>query len=47
LSKAGQTLIVKVLLETLQQTTDFELSTAKKWATPVRFSPVEMGILEG
>ncbi|KIJ18544.1 hypothetical protein PAXINDRAFT_71265 [Paxillus involutus ATCC 200175] len=35
LSKAGPSLTVKVLLETLQQTTDFELSTAKKWATPL------------
>lgn len=36
LSKAGQSLTVKLLLETLQQTTEFELSMAKKWATPVR-----------
>jgi hypothetical protein len=35
LSKAGQSLTVKLLLETLQQTTEFELSMAKKWATPV------------
>lgn len=35
LSKAGQSLTVKILLETLQQTTEFELSMAKKWATPV------------
>lgn len=35
LSKAGQSLAVKLLLETLQQTTEFELSMAKKWATPV------------
>ncbi|KAG6375541.1 Vps53-like protein [Boletus reticuloceps] len=32
LSKAGQSLTVKLLLETLQQTTEFELSMAKKWA---------------
>ena len=35
LAKAGQLLTVKLLLETLQQTTEFELSMAKKWATPV------------
>ncbi|KAG8214105.1 Vps53-like protein [Butyriboletus roseoflavus] len=35
LSKAGQSLTVKLLLETLQQTTEFQLSMAKKWATPV------------
>ncbi|KAH7888924.1 Vps53-like protein [Phlebopus sp. FC_14] len=35
LSKAGQSLTVKVLLDTLQQTVDFELSMAKKWATPL------------
>jgi hypothetical protein len=35
LSKAGPSLTVKVLLDTLQQTTEFELSIAKKWATPV------------
>ncbi|KAN0091332.1 Vps53-like, N-terminal domain containing protein [Tylopilus felleus] len=35
LSKAGQSLTVKLLLETLQQTTEFESSMAKKWATPV------------
>ncbi|KAF8134453.1 Vps53-like protein [Boletus edulis] len=35
LSKAGQSLTVQLLLETLQQTTEFELSMAKKWATPV------------
>ncbi|KIJ68088.1 hypothetical protein HYDPIDRAFT_173763 [Hydnomerulius pinastri MD-312] len=35
LSKVGQSLTVKVLLETLQQTTEFELSMTKKWATPL------------
>lgn len=40
LSKAGQSLTVKLLLETLQQTTEFELSMAKKWATPVGASSV-------
>jgi vacuolar protein sorting-associated protein 53 len=37
LSKAGSSLTVKVLLDTLQQTTEFELSIAKKWATSVSF----------
>lgn len=36
LSKAGSSLTVKVLLDALQQTTEFELSMAKKWATSVR-----------
>ncbi|KAF9243086.1 Vps53-like protein, partial [Melanogaster broomeanus] len=35
LSKAGPALTVQVLLETLQQTTEFELSIAKKWVTPL------------
>ncbi|KAF9241838.1 Vps53-like protein [Melanogaster broomeanus] len=35
LSKAGPALTVQVLLETLQQTTEFELSIAKKWITPL------------
>lgn len=35
LSKAGSSLTVKVLLDTLQQTTEFEHSIAKKWATSV------------
>ncbi|KAG9316811.1 Vps53-like protein [Chiua virens] len=35
LSKAGQSLTVKLLLEALQQTTEFETSIEKKWATPV------------
>lgn len=35
LSKAGSSLTVKILLDTLQQTTEFELSIAKKWATSV------------
>ncbi|KAF9227157.1 hypothetical protein BS17DRAFT_449775 [Gyrodon lividus] len=35
LSKAGQSLTVQVLLETLQQTIEFELSMVKKWATPL------------
>lgn len=35
LSKAGSSLTVKALLEALQQTTEFEMSIAKKWATPV------------
>lgn len=36
LSKAGSTLTVKVLLDTLQQTIEFETSMSKKWATDVR-----------
>lgn len=35
LSKAGPSLTVKVLLDTLQQTTEFEASIAKKYATTV------------
>ncbi|KXN90783.1 hypothetical protein AN958_03437 [Leucoagaricus sp. SymC.cos] len=34
LSKAASTLTVKSLLDDLQQTVEFELSMAKKWATP-------------
>jgi hypothetical protein len=35
LSKAGKDLTVTVLLDTLQQTKDFELSMAKKFGAPV------------
>jgi vacuolar protein sorting-associated protein 53 len=35
LSKVGSSLTVKLLLDTLQVTTEFEASMAKKWATPV------------
>ena len=35
LSKAGSSLNVKILLENLQLTADFEAGMAKKWATPV------------
>ncbi|KAH7923145.1 hypothetical protein BV22DRAFT_1196908 [Leucogyrophana mollusca] len=35
LSKAGPSLTVKVLLETLQQTIEFESAMSKKWATPL------------
>lgn len=34
LSKSAQSLTVKSLLDDLQQTVEFESSTAKKWATP-------------
>ncbi|KAF9446218.1 hypothetical protein P691DRAFT_761819 [Macrolepiota fuliginosa MF-IS2] len=34
LSKAAQSLTVKSLLDDLQQTVEFEVSMAKKWATP-------------
>lgn len=35
LSKAGQSLTLKLLLDTLQQTIEFESAMSKKWATPV------------
>lgn len=35
LSKADQSLTLKILLDTLQQTIEFESSMSKKWATPV------------
>ncbi|KAL4078288.1 Vps53-like protein [Scleroderma yunnanense] len=35
LSKAGQSLTLKLLLETLQQTIEFESFMSKKWATPL------------
>ncbi|KII92548.1 hypothetical protein PLICRDRAFT_37313 [Plicaturopsis crispa FD-325 SS-3] len=35
LSKAGSALTVKVLLDTLQVTTEFETSMERKWATPL------------
>lgn len=35
LSKAGNKLTVKQLLDTLQETQDFESSMARKYATPV------------
>ena len=35
LSKAGSSLTVKQLLDTLQEVLDFESSLAKKYATPV------------
>ena len=38
LSKAGSSLTVKVLLDTLQQTTEFEASIAKKYVTTVSAS---------
>lgn len=37
LSKAGSSMTVQLLLDTLQQTTEFESSIAKKWATSVRW----------
>ena len=36
LAKAGPGLTVQTLLDTLQQTMEFEASIAKKFATPVR-----------
>ncbi|KAF9050241.1 Vps53-like protein [Panaeolus papilionaceus] len=36
LTKAGSNLTVKVLLDNLALTTEFELSMAKKWATPFK-----------
>jgi hypothetical protein len=36
LSKAGSSLTVKLLLDTLQVTHDFEAAMVKKWATAVR-----------
>ncbi|KAI6131588.1 Vps53-like protein [Pisolithus croceorrhizus] len=35
LSKAGPSLTLKLLLETLQQTTEFESAMSKKWAAPL------------
>ena len=35
LSKAGSSLTVKLLLDTLQEVLDFEASIAKKYVTPV------------
>ena len=35
LTKAGSGLTVKALMDNLQETTEFETSMAKKWATPV------------
>ncbi|KAI6040208.1 Vps53-like protein [Pisolithus marmoratus] len=35
LSKAGPSLTLTLLLETLQQTTEFEAAMSKKWATPL------------
>jgi hypothetical protein len=40
LSKAGKDLTVTVLLDTLQQTKDFELSMAKKFGAPVSLTSV-------
>ena len=40
LAKAGKDLSVMTLLDTLQQTKDFELSTSKRFAIPVRL-PVQ------
>ena len=42
LSKLGPSLTVKLLLDTLQVTTEFESSMAKKWATPVSAHCLEM-----
>ena len=38
LSKAGSSLTVKLLLDTLQEVLDFEASIAKKYVTPVSSS---------
>ena len=38
LSKTGQPVPVKSLLDNLQLTVEFESSMAKKWATPVRYT---------
>jgi hypothetical protein len=43
LSKAASSMTVKTLLDYLQQTIEFELSMAKKWATPVSYCVVLCG----